>query len=339
MMNEHFQLSARFPSNIALVKYWGKKGNQLPCNPSISLTLSQAFTEIELVGKKKSEDATNIKYLFENQENKAFCERIVRYAESQPEFQTLLREYSLEFSSKNSFPHSAGIASSASAFATIAAVLLKAAQPQLTEEIFKRENSRLARLGSGSACRSIYGEFALWGEISSISNSSDEFAVPLTDIHPNFQQFHDSILIVEDEPKKVSSSVGHALMNEHPYATARFEDARKHTSELISILKNGDYEAFISLVEREALSLHAMMMTSNDYYLLVKPQTIAIINKIFAFRDATKLPVCFTLEAGPNIHLLYPDFIKEKVNTFVQNLSNELKNVIFDQAGEGGVIF
>lgn len=332
------QFSAKYPSNIALVKYWGKYGNQLPCNASLSLTLSKAFTELTLKCTPKDSHEIELDYYFEGKVNQDFKDRIVKYASQQEEFAEVLKNYALRFDSKNSFPHSAGIASSASAFATVAAVLLKASN-QLDEAQFNQEASRLARLGSGSACRSFYGPFAMWGELEGIKQSSNDYAIPIEEIHPNFQSMCDAILIVEDEPKEVSSSVGHSLMNDHPYAKERFKDANKHCQEMLGVLKNGDYEAFISITEREALSLHAMMMTSKDYYMLMKPGTVYIINQIFQFRKATGLPICFTLDAGPNIHLLYPSFIQEKVLTFVEDyLRKELKAVIYDQSGNGGVV-
>lgn len=332
--------TARFPSNIALVKYWGKKGNQLPCNASLSMTLSRAQTEVILsVGEKKGKNAS-LAYFFEGQENQAFGERVLRYAQQQPEFADLLLHFDLRFESQNSFPHSAGIASSASAFAAIAATLLKASGKAESERDFHQEASRLARLGSGSACRSFYGPFAQWGQLNNIPNSSDEFAVPVTEIHDNFRNLKDSILIVEDAPKKVSSSVGHGLMKNHPFADARFVQANNHCMEMISVLKNGDFEAFISITEREALSLHAMMMTSGNYYLLIKPDTVRIIEQVFQFREATGLPLCFTLDAGPNVHLLYPESIQDKVQPFLEHYLQQygLKSVIDDFAGVGGEI-
>jgi diphosphomevalonate decarboxylase len=147
---------------------------------------------------------------------------------------------------------------------------------------------------------------------------------------------NDAILIVEDEPKKVSSSVGHSLMNDHSYAQARFDQANKRTVELVKILETGDMDAFIQLAESEALTLHAMMMTSSNYYLLFKPGTIAVIEKIFQFRAETGSKICFTLDAGPNVHILYPDSEKEQVEQFIQNsLMPFAKSVIHDRIGEG----
>lgn len=330
-------IQAKYPSNIALVKYWGKYGNQLPCNASLSMTLSKALTEVELELNTKTQNEVEFDYYFEGVKNDAFKERILKYIEKQEEFQDLLKNHSLTIKSNNTFPHSAGIASSASAFAAISAALLKATG--INPADFNQQASRLARLGSGSACRSFYGPYAMWGELEGHKEASNDYAIPITDIHENFQNMRDAILIVEDEPKKVSSSVGHGLMKDHPYAEMRFVDANKHCRQMLSTLESGDFDSFISITEREALSLHAMMMTSSKYYMLMKPGTVQIIEHIFQFREDTGLPICFTLDAGPNIHLLYPESIQEKVHTFIEEtLKDDVKSVIYDQIGMGGVI-
>lgn len=331
------RIKARFPSNIALVKYWGKHGQQLPCNASLSLTLKHAYTSIEMEYQPKSNPELDFQYFFEGKENVAFKDKVLKYAQAQDEFAELLRTHSICIHSSNSFPHSTGIASSAAAFATIAAVLLKAAQGETDEHTFLQTASHLARLGSGSACRSFYGPYALWGSLESLPNSSNEFAIPILDIHENFAHMKDAIVIVEDQPKQVSSTVGHGLMKNHPYATARFEDANKHCEEMLEVLKYGNFESFISITEREALSLHAMMMTSGDYYMLMKPSTIQVIESVMQFRKSTGLPVCFTLDAGPNVHILYPAAVQDEVKALLDKDINLLaKSIIMDEVGCGG---
>lgn len=330
----------RCPSNIAIVKYWGKKENQLPCNSSLSMTLSKAFTEIELtLQEKKAADEIELDFFFEGKKNVQFQERVKKYLSAQAKDFSFLKEFAVSINSHNSFPHSAGIASSASAFGAIALSIcdvLRTLRKQTINEDFFRKASELARLGSGSACRSMYGDFVLWGKNNAIANSSDEFAIPVTDIHENFKNFHDAILIVEKEPKKVSSSVGHSLMNNHPFAENRFLQADKRVERLKNVLSSGDLSEFIHIAESEALTLHAMMMTSEDYYLLMKSGTLIAIEKIIEFRKETKIPVCFTLDAGPNVHVLYPGSEKNKVELFLNNMiGNSVKEIIFDQIGDG----
>ncbi|MNE32465.1 hypothetical protein D3C80_1260790 [compost metagenome] len=125
-------------------------------------------------------------------------------------------------------------------------------------------------------------------------------------------------------------------MNNHPYAENRFKQANERTAELVEILKTGNMEAFIHMCESEALTLHAMMMTSMDYYLLVKPGTITAIEKLMEFRKESKVPVCFTLDAGPNVHVLYPKAYEVQVEEFIKNgLRDTYKKVIFDEEGSG----
>jgi diphosphomevalonate decarboxylase len=148
----------------------------------------------------------------------------------------------------------------------------------------------------------------------------------------------DTILVVDDQPKKVSSTAGHALMNDHVYAEARFRQANQRVDELTKILQTGDLKAFVKITESEALTLHAMMMTSDDYYLLMRPNTIQVIEKIFEFREQNDIPVCFTLDAGPNIHMLYPARYEQTLKKFIdKELSIYAKSIIFDRAGKGPV--
>lgn len=333
------KFSWKCPSNIAIVKYWGKKPNQIPCNSSLSMTLTNSFTEttLELLNKESS-SAIELDYYFENQKNNHFENRIQKYLAEQRIYFPFLEDFALRIHSRNSFPHSAGIASSASAFGALALVLLDAAR-EISGEIpenFIQTASNLARLGSGSACRSLFPGYAVWGENKSVSGSSNVYATEISDIHPNFQKMHDAILIVESEPKKVSSSAGHSLMNGHPYAENRFAQANNRTSELLEILSKGDFERFIDITESEALTLHAMMMTSGSHYMLMKPATIEVIEKVIDFRRENNIPVCFTLDAGPNVHVIYADTDKLHVENFLNNaLDGSVNEIIFDQLGKG----
>lgn len=330
----------RCPSNIALIKYWGKMENQIPCNPSISMTLSEAYTTVEMtVEPKENNSNVELDYYFEGKINEQFGSRVEKFIAKHQDFFNFATQCKITIKSENTFPHSAGIASSASAFGAIALALMDVKYSIENKEIdtgFYELASNYARLGSGSASRSVYPSYAMWGKSDKIEGSSDLFAVPTPEIHPVFQNMCDAILIVEDEPKKVSSSVGHSLMNDHPFSQQRFEQAKNRVVEMKEVLKNGDMETFIQITESEALTLHAMMMTSNDYYLLMKPNTIAVIEKLFDFREKTNIPVCFTLDAGPNIHILYPEKHKTEVEKFIQNdLKSLYLDCLYDKIGQG----
>jgi diphosphomevalonate decarboxylase len=199
--------------------------------------------------------------------------------------------------------------------------------------------SFIARLGSGSASRSVYGEVVSWGDNNVFPGTSDLFASDISlQIHPVFKSFKNSILIIDSGQKKVSSSLGHSLMKGHPFATTRFSQANANFQKLAVILKNGDVEGFIEVVENEALTLHSMMMTSKPWFILMSPETIKVLSLIREYREETGVPVCFTVDAGPNIHLLYPREYSEKVSDFINSLITEefvVQNVIFDDVGKG----
>jgi len=316
-----FEWSA--PSNIALVKYWGKKEHQIPANPSISFTLNncKTITKLEVV-KKSENNSFSFNLLFEGKPKEDFKPKIQKFFERTEQYCPFLKEYHFKIDTQNTFPHSSGIASSASGMAALAMNIMsleKAINPTISDDYFYSKASFLARLGSGSACRSIKGEVVVWGNHAEIFGSSDLFGVEFFEIHQNFKNYQDTILLVDKGEKQVSSTVGHDLMHNHPYAERRFEQAHENLSQIKAILTSGNVAEFIKIVESEALTLHAMMMTSMPYFILMKPNTLEIINKIWKFRNETQIPVCFTLDAGANVHVLYPENVKENVLQFIQD--------------------
>lgn len=330
------------PSNIALVKYWGKKENQIPANPSLSFTLNHCKTITTLQFEPKTEKSISFDLLFEGKPKESFRPKIQKYFERIQDLCPYILNYHFTIDTHNTFPHSSGIASSASGMAALSANIIaleKLINPNQTEEYYQQKASLLARLGSGSACRSIKGNIVVWGETVSIENSSDLFGVEFSyEVHDVFQNYQDSILLVDKGEKQVSSTIGHELMHKHPFAIRRFEQAHTNISQLKDILKSGNLEQFIALVESEALTLHAMMMTSMPYFILMKPNTLEIINQIWKFRETANVPVCFTLDAGANVHVLYPEKYKTEVQSFIENqLSEHCQNgqFIHDEMGFG----
>lgn len=330
------------PSNIALVKYWGKKDNQIPANPSLSFTLSNCKTITSLEYKVKTKKGISFDLLFEGKPKEDFKPKVQKFFERILSYCPYIEDYHFVIDTENTFPHSSGIASSASGMAAMAVNVMsleKALFPEMTDEYFDKKASFLARLGSGSACRSIVGSVVVWGEHKDIADSSDLYGVAFPEeVHEVFKDYCDVILLVDKGEKKVSSTVGHDLMHNHPFAKERFAQAHTNLAKLKNILVEGNLEEFISLVESEALTLHAMMMTSMPYFILMKPKTLKIIEKIWSFREQTKIPVCFTLDAGANVHLLFPKQDKDFVMTFIrQELAEHCqgKHFIEDQIGFG----
>lgn len=315
----------RSPSNIALVKYWGKHGEQLPRNPSVSFTLDGAATDTTMrysVRAQAAEGVDVVLYL-DGVRNEGFTSRTKSFLEKLLPIYPFLKQLSLEIKTSNSFPHSAGIASSASGMSALALCLVSLEEvlfvPFKDRAAFNEKASYLARLGSGSACRSVYGGAAVWGSLAGLAGSSDHYAVPVTDqLHPVFQDYHDDILLISRSEKSVSSRAGHGLMEGNPYAPARYAQATRRTDEMLTVLQQGKVERFGELLESEALTLHALMMASHPPYLLIRPNTLTVIECIQQYRADTGRPLYFTLDAGPNLHLLYPHSIAAEVKTFIR---------------------
>ena len=335
------------PSNIALVKYWGKKEHQIPANPSISFTLDHCKTTTTLAFEaKENNEEFSFEVFLEGEKKDDFKPKIETFFKRIESYLPFLKDYHFTIKTSNSFPHSSGIASSASGMSALALCLMSIEQQLLNEDEnqschteqactersrsvevdneaskinFYKKASFLARLGSGSACRSLEGDLIVWGTHKDIANSSDLFGVKYPfEVHENFKNYQDTILLVDKGEKQVSSTVGHNLMHNHPYALQRFEQAHDNLSKLIDVFKEGDLDAFIAIVESEALTLHAMMMTSMPYFILMKPNTLEIINKIWQFRQQTGLHISFTLDAGANVHVLYPENEAEKILEFIK---------------------
>ncbi|MBG6130468.1 diphosphomevalonate decarboxylase [Aquimarina sp. EL_43] len=313
------------PSNIALVKYWGKKPVQLPENASISFTLDNCKTTTSLAYKRRDDAGEDFDFelFFEGKPKPDFKPKIQSFFERIQEYLPFLKQYTFRIETSNTFPHSSGIASSASGMSALAYCLMqleKKINPDISDSECLQKSSFLARLGSGSACRSIEGPVTVWGEHSDINESSDAYAIPFPfPVHQNFNDYQDTILLIDKGEKQVSSSVGHNLMYGHPFAEKRFEQATGNVTKLKEILISGDLDAFIKIVESEALTLHAMMMTSLPYFILMKPNTLSVIHKIWEYRATTGSKVCFTLDAGANVHVLYPNTEKNQVLDFITN--------------------
>ena len=306
------------PSNIALVKYWGKRGKQLPQNQSISFTLSECRSETFVTFEKA--DRFGFRFFFEGKENPAFGAKIEKFLLENQMFFPFINQLHLMVESCNTFPHSSGIASSASSMSAFVMCLLDIENQIVSQQFDFQKASYFSRLASGSAARSVYPKMALWGATPCFEGSSDEYAVPLeNDIHPVFKTYRDSILIVSGETKSVSSRAGHGLMEGNPYAPARYARANENIENLLVVLKSGDMDTFINITESEALQLHALMMCSNPSFILMKPNTLCIIEAVRNFRNETQIPLCFTLDAGPNVHLLYPESEAEKVENFIKS--------------------
>jgi len=313
----------RCSSNIALVKYWGKKteGIQLPANPSISFTLKDLYTEttVSVLGSNTT-GHPEFEFLFEGLPKPSFIPKLTDFFSRIFHDYSILKAFRLQINTSNNFPHGTGIASSASGFGALACCLAELEEMHTGKPVSVEQISKTARLGSGSACRSMYEAPAIWGSHPLVQGSSDEFAIPFQgNIHAAFANMMDAVLIVDAGEKSVSSTVGHGLLKGNPYAPARYGEATLHLAELCTSLETGNMTDFIRIVEQEALQLHAMMMLSNPYFILMRPATLSVIEAVWAFRKERDVPVMFTLDAGANVHLLFPEAHYQQVKNFIDD--------------------
>lgn len=344
--SQDIRLSGKFettwtsPSNIALVKYWGKHDGQIPANPSISFTLSNCHTQTKTVFVPGN--TSSFEVWVDGEKKESFRPKIEKFFKSIFDYCPYLENLSIQIETSNTFPHSSGIASSASGMSALALCIMsleKSMNPNIQEDYFLAKTSFLARIGSGSAARSVYPTLASWGATNSIDHSSDLVATPFKEAAKFYQTYRDCILIIDEGEKIVSSTVGHGLMSGHPFAEKRFDQAHENITQIMEVLKDETrVNEFIKIVESEALTLHAMMMTSNPYFILMKPNTLKAIEFIWKYRKERDSKICFTLDAGANVHLLYPENEEAKINAFIKtNLAPLCQDnrVIFDHVGQG----
>lgn len=303
-----FSATAIACSNIALIKYWGNRDERLrlPANGSISMNLEGLTTR------------TRVTFAPRLQADRLWLNREEIQGEGRRRvsaFLDIVREWAglrwyAEVESENSFPTGAGIASSASAFAALAVAAAHAAGLRLSE----RDLSRLARRGSGSACRSIPGGFVEWqvGE-----SDADSFAFSLAS--PEHWALCDCIALVSTEHKAVGSTQGHALAVTSPLQSARLADAPRRLEECRRALRERDFERLARVVELDSDLMHAVMMTSFPPLLYWQPATVEIIHQVRRWRREG-LAACYTIDAGPNVHVLCPQETAAEVQLRLQQI-------------------
>jgi len=228
-----------------------------------------------------------------------------------------------EIVSENNFPSGTGIASSASAFAALALAASRAAGIILTE----RELSRLARRGSGSASRSIPGGFVEWYMGESDQDSYAESIAPL-----EHWDLVDCVTIVSAEHKQTGSSAGHPLADTSPLQEARVKDAPRRLDLCRRAILERDFEALVAIVELDSDMMHAVMMTSTPGLFYWQPASVTVMQSVREWRKSG-IPVCYTVDAGPNIHVICPREQAEGVERSLQELPGVQKVLV---AGVGG---
>jgi diphosphomevalonate decarboxylase len=330
------------PSNIELIKDWSKYGELLPNNPSLSITLTNVYTETGI--DYTISDKPSVKYILDGIYQPEMTQLITEYIKKLYPYFSYLPVLKLVIHSYNSFPQFSGTIISPSEVGSLALALCSI-EEELTgqktdSEFFFRKASFIARLGSGCAARSIYGGSVLWGLLPEINKSSELYGAQLGPL-PFLEDLNVATLIVSNSNKPDTPLIQYFKLQFYNLASCRYEHAKMHILRLLEIAKRKDYLAFCELIENEALLLHRMVLSSSVYGLSLYPETLNIISKVRSFRKKSGVPFCFTIDAAPNIHLLYPNQFREIVIYFIRNTllpSCEVQQWIDDKVGIGPVI-
>jgi diphosphomevalonate decarboxylase len=225
--------------------------------------------------------------------------------------------------SQNNFPTGAGIASSASAFAALSLAASAAAGLQLSE----RECSRLARRGSGSACRSVPGGFVEWQ-----AGSDDENSYAYSLGPAEHWDLVDCVAVISQEHKPTGSTQGHTLAESSPLQAARVASAGERLEVCRRAIRERDFASLAAVAELDCNLMHAVMMTSQPPLLYWQPATLAVMHAVQEWR-ADGLPVFYTIDAGPNVHVLCPAGVGPEVSARLYQIEG-VKEVL--SAGPGG---
>jgi diphosphomevalonate decarboxylase len=309
-------------ANIALIKYWGNRDVSLriPTTGSISMNLKGLLTRTRVIfDSRLPQDIVTLNgTLVEGESFKRVSHflDLVRARAGQIIFARV--------ESGNNFPIGIGLASSAAGFAALSL----AASQALGLNLPQQELSRLARHGSGSACRSIPSGFVEW-----IAGTRDEDSYAISIAPPEHWDLTDCIAIVETLPKKISSTAGHALGNSSPLQDARILDAPRRLKICRRAIQERDFSSLTSIVEHDSNLMHAVMMTSIPPLFYWEPSSLTIMKNIPLWRK-DGVPVCYTLDAGPNIHLICPSEAAAEVTTRLKK-SKGVVDVLISTPGSG----
>lgn len=314
MAGEPRTATARAHSNIAFVKYWGNRDQRLrlPANSSISMNLADLHTTTTVAWDSDLQQDTL--HINGARAADAALQRVRNHLDLlRARFKT--SRYA-RVSSTNNFPMGTGIASSASAFAALTA----AACAALGLELSQRELSTLARMGSGSAARSIPPGFVEWRAGDSHETSFAESFAP-----PDHWDLIDVIAIVSRAHKRTGSSAGHETAGSSILQRARIGSAHERLRAVKSAIMRRCFEEFAGVVEEDSNLMHAVMMTSDPPLLYWEPLSFAIMKAARYWRTVENLQVCYTLDAGPNVHCICASSDADAVAARLQALSSELE--------------
>lgn len=320
------KITVKAGSDIALVKYWGKKDKilRLPANGSISMILDslQSITTVEFQ-ENLDKDEVIIGGEVEDDEASRVVQHLDRIRELAKKNNLIKKDIFAKVVSENNFPKSTGLSSSGSGFAALTMAASKATGLNLSE----KELSILARQGSGTACRCVCGGFVEWLDGDNSDESySQSFAKPEDFV------IRDLVAIVSEDKKDLSSTEGHDLAETSLFFAARQEKIAAKLKDAKNAILQKDFVALGELVEAEALEFHSILLTSRPTILLFYPGTIEVMQAVRKLRKMG-VPVYFTINTGFNVHVLtLPEYENEVLNTLKALPS--VKRIIASGIGE-----
>ena len=315
-------------ANIAIIKYWGKRDFNLntPMNNSISFTMDdqlQTITTVEFVNDLKHDELylnNELATPKETQKVHVFMDIVRKIAKT---------ETKAKISSKNSFPKSAGMASSASGFAALAGAASRAAGLKLTP----REMSILARHGSGSASRSIMGGAVEW-VAGKKPDGTDSYAYMLSPPE-KWKDLKNVIAISSEGEKRVSSVDGMKRVPTSELFPCRLKSLKGRLKTIKEAIKEVNFEKMAVAIMRESNNMHAIMLESWPPSLYLSGTSLEIMQKIVDLNDSHGTPVAaYTFDAGPNAHVYTTTKYSHEIAKMLQEM-NEVKRVLTCGVGEG----
>ncbi|MEN1967971.1 diphosphomevalonate decarboxylase [Lentibacillus sp. N15] len=318
--------TARAHTNIALIKYWGKRDDKLilPMNNSLSLTLDGFYTTTTVTF---SEELSQDNFFLNEQAVTGEQSRRVSAFLDVIRDETGVTNWHADVRSINHVPTAAGFASSASGFAALAAAAVKA----LNVSISDQELSKITRRGSGSACRSIYGGFVEWKK-GNKEDGSDSFAVQVQDA--NIWDVRVAAVVLSETEKNVSSREGmKRTVTSSPFYTGWMDSIPKDLEQIKAGIAAHDIEQVGSIAEANCLKMHATMLGANPPVMYWHDTTVRVMQEVQAMREQG-IPAYFTIDAGPNVKVLYLPNDEAQVITTLRNIPG-VQEVITSRPGQG----
>lgn len=313
------QIHASAPSNIALIKYMGKKhsGSNLPDNRSLSYTLDNLVTEVTLLINQDGQDRWEPLqgdglYPITLSEKQAlrFLQHLAR----------LKQHFGLNthfvVRSANNFPHGSGLASSASSFAALTRAVARIVEALQNKTIDLEELAELSRQGSGSSCRSFFSPWALW----------DDDGVRSVDLP--YESLHHRVIVLSGEEKKVSSSEAHQRVKSSPDYPERAARANLRLDILLQALHNRDWASAKTLTWEEFMDMHGLFHTAEEPFSYITSECKTLLKALEQFWEQEGDGPIITMDAGPNIHLLYRPESQELAAKFEHDILKGRFNVL-----------